>query len=595
MSDGGVILLVVFIALLVVAVMVFVRGLVNVPLHRSAIVTRRFGRIGSGPVAVGSAVRVIDSGRLTWVPWWFYDVVVVENIVIPPDCVGVVHARLGRPLTMNQSIARPVRCAGFRDVVAFQRGGGQQGPQAEVLPAGTYALHPELFSVRVVPRVVVPARSIGLVKANVGTIMPPGRTLADHVECDHFQNAVAFLVGGGQQGIQQAVLPGGSSYAINPMMFEVYTVDTVPENLDLRPDDLRLESVDGEDVGVVIVTESRARDEAWTDTSADLAPVVPGHDHFQLPWMFLANGGRVGPQTETLPGGATYAINPLFARVVHIPTRELILSWQVKDGAADRYDSALRPIEFKIEGVPIRVELTQTLAIPARTAPLLVKRFGEDADEDGDTGHRKAAAVKRLVERVLGPVVHGYFTQLSVKRTVEQFIEGLDSVQTRLTDQVTRALDEQGVVARLTTISSFTFQSEEIDQQFRKVVAARQRRRELTEQLASQDVINQIERRKLEIVTEGIEAEERAFIKLFGRDHRADERKAAIMVKAPVPQVIVSGADSSSVAPLLLPQLIRDHRTPPPRQGGWTIDIPTEPERIERGHPEVIPDADPDG
>jgi hypothetical protein len=591
------------VALLFAVAVVGKRGLVNVPLRHSAIVTRKFGSFRQ-PVSFAAAVdahtRLLEGGRLRWVAWWLYDVVLIKNVIIPPDSVGIVHALLGEPLDTNQTVARPVLCQRFRDVGAFLAGGGQQGPQVEVLPGGSHAIHPEVFEVRVVKRVTVPMRSVGLVKANVGAIMSPGHTLATYVECDHFQDGVAFLAGGGEQGIQQAVLPGGSNFAINPVMFDVITVDTVEETtLDLSADDLRLESVDAEDVGVVIVTESRVRGDDDSDDSDAPAPVVPGHDHFQRPWVFLANGGRVGPQSEVLPGGSTYAINPLFARVVHIPTRELILSWRAKDADADRYDSALQPVELTIEGFKLWVELTQTLAIPKRSAPILVKRFGEDADEDGDTGHRKPAAVKRLVARVLGPVVQGYFNEVAARYQIEDFIRSQETVRNELFDQVFKALEELWVEARLTTIVSVKFESDEINAEFRKLADLRHEVRLLEQQLSVEKVRNKVIEEQLKAERAKLAASEEVLIDLFGREHRRRERELDRIIRAPVPQMIVAGGDTP-IGPLMMPQLIRrDQLLAPPEQKRWTIEMREPDGAATREIQGTIGDADdspePDG
>jgi hypothetical protein len=508
------------------------------------------------------------------VAWWLYDVTVLPEITIPPDSIGVVHARMGQPLEGSQTVARPVPAQHFRDFGEFLRQGGQQGPQVEVLPGGSYAIHPEVFEVRIVKRATVPIGSIGLVKANVGKIMEPGNLLAWHVDCDHFQNGVAFLEREGEQGIQQEVLPGGSNYAINPVMFDVITVDNVERTtLALSADDLLLEDVEADGVGVVIVTESRQR--GGSEGTAEPARVVPGHDHFQRPWVFLANGGRVGPQAEVLPGGSKYAINPLFARVVHVPTRELILSWEAKDSAADRYDSVLQPIEITIEGFKLWVELTQTLAIPATSAPYLVKRFGEDADDDGDIGRHKPAAVKRLVERVIGPRVQSYFNEVATRGRIEDFIGGdRDAIGSQLFDLVYKQLEELKVKAEMTAIRQVKFESDEINAQLRKVADLRQEIRQLEQELTNERVRTDIELERLKVTKAKIAAEEEVLIGLFGERHRGEERLLDREVKAPVPQVVVAG-DPTGIPELMLPPLRQTSSRRVPRSGrrGWTIDM----------------------
>lgn len=104
-----------------------------------------------------------------------------------------------------------------------------------------------------VPTVVVPKGTIGLVIAKAGAVRPPGSTLADFVECDSFQNGQRFLAGGGQRGRQQQVLTSGS-YAIDPDLFEVITVNT-PEAAsreDLSVADLHEVTIGRAEIGVVV-------------------------------------------------------------------------------------------------------------------------------------------------------------------------------------------------------------------------------------------------------------------------------------------------------------------------------------------------------
>src|SRR5215470_16797099 len=563
------------IGLLVVVAAQIKAAVVYVPLtrHQFAIVTRKFGSFrapGSYATAIRRQTELLAGGRIFFRPRWMYWVEFAELVWVPPESVGIVHALRGAPLEQNR-IARPVSCDLFEDFVAFLGSGGQQGPQVAVLPSGGhYMIHPLFFRVEIVKRVTVPLQTVGLVVAKVGAIMEHGHTLAKHVECDYFQDGVRFLEGGGEQGAQQAILPGGGNYAINTAMLDVITVNNVANASlgphDLTPADLRLVSVESEDAGVVIVTEGRAPDDG-----TDPAPLVPGHDHFQKPWVFLANGGRSGPQAEVLPGGKFYAINPLFARVIHMPTRELILQWVTKNAKEDRYDSELQPIGITIEGLDLTVELTQTLAIPAVTAPKLVKRFGEDNEEDHVTGDHKPAAVKRFVERVLGQVVKGYFHEVSVKYRIEDFIKEQNEVRERLADRVDHALKAQGVKAGFTTISDINYESDEINKEFRKVAKLRVEILQLEQEFRSQGVKSDIHDAELERKKKDLGLAEQVLVDLFGREHRKMERVTEIRTKFPVPQVVVSGTDTPYL-PLPMPPL-RTIAPPDPRPFGLTIEM----------------------
>jgi len=396
-----------------------------------------------------------------------------------------------------------------------------------------------LYNVREYDYISIPVGTMGLVKARMGNSVPASRDLAAYVECDSFQNVTAFLQGG-EKGMQLQILRGGEEYAIDPELFEVYTVDNLPSGFPVCAKDLELLSVDSEDVGVVIVTDAPAPDDPNVPS-----PSVPGHDNFQLPWVFLAGGGRSGLQTDILPGGSKYAINPLFARVVHIPVRELTLTWGEKSGNEDRYDSELGPLRVTIQGFELEVDLSQTLSIPPQAAPYLVKRFGEEAE--GDIGGRKSAAVKRFVGRVLGEKVKGYFTERTSGGEIDKFIHQLADVRGKLKIQITQALAELKVDARETTIGAIRFASDELNQEYRKYVQRQQQFRQLEQELVNQHVINDIQRRQLEVRREELVAHEQALSDLYGLDRRALERLQAILGSANQPTVIVNGATASAV------------------------------------------------
>ncbi len=524
------------------------RSVVNVPLGRFAIVTRRyssFRHADSLARAVDRQSKLLRGGRIYFRPRWLFQVDVRDMISIPMDSIGIVHAKMGGSLDHGQPIARHVPCDHFQDFKTFLDKDGQQGPQIEVLHSGgQYAIHPTVFDVKIVKRTYVPLRTIGVVVAKVGEIMPYGHTLARHVECDYFQDGVKFLDDGGQQGPQQALLPGGSYYAINTDMFNVLTenhldLEMVPlSHHYLEPEDLRLVSVESEETGVVIVTEGK-----HPVNAAEPAPKIEGHESFQFPWIFLDNGGQFGPQSEVLPGGSTYAINPFFARVVRIPSRELILSWGRKDVSADRYDSELDLIEVTLDGFHVSVELTQTFVIPPETAPHLVKRFGEDDEEHGTAGVRKSAAVQRLVTRLLGVVVKGYFNEVSNSHLIEEFISDQNQVRAELKTLVEQALREQNVSPRLTTIGAIKFQSDEMNEEFRHIAKLRQQSRQLGQQLINAAVETDLKRESIKQEKLKRSAELEEDVRILGRDQVAAERMARIDASRQVPQVLVASND----------------------------------------------------
>jgi uncharacterized membrane protein YqiK len=115
---------------------------------------------------------------------------------------------------------------------------GEAGFQADVLRGGLhFGLWRWQYRVHKVPLVTIPQGKIGYVYARDGEPLPPNQTLGRVVECNHFQDARAFLGEAndsngtnvrGQRGRQRAILREGV-YAINPAAFVVITEDTVQD------------------------------------------------------------------------------------------------------------------------------------------------------------------------------------------------------------------------------------------------------------------------------------------------------------------------------------------------------------------------------
>ncbi|MEO3809506.1 SPFH domain-containing protein [Sphaerisporangium sp. B11E5] len=539
------------------------RWMIHVPGDSIGVVHRRLGRLHPGDIygvslygSPGPQATVLGPNAVVWLPPFVYSVEFVPLVVIPIDSIGVVSAKVGALLPAGRVLGRHVECDYFQKGHNFLAGGGEQGPQLAVLQGGgRYAINPYMFDVLVKPVTYIRPGNIGVVVARVGENLPHGRPFGRHVECDYFQDGPGFLARGGQQGPQLAVLQGGNRYNINPYIFDVITEDNVESSrTGLTKEDLKLISLLDGNTGVVVVREG-----APVPDGTELAPRIPGHNRFQLPWVFLERGGRQGTQTETLPGGADYAINPWFARVVRIPTRELILEWADKDGPDDRYDSALQPIPVTIEGHTLRVHLTQTLRIPAESAPLLVRRFGEqetaDADQFGFVA--RPAPVKRFVERVLGSVVIGYFSSISAEYRITDFVDSPQRVQADLQTSIERKLEEWSVVATNTTIGRIEFEDSKFNDMRQTRVVAREQHPLLEQEERNARIRRRIElddlevdraRREVEVGTEV-----RVLIQMLGREQVAKERFIALLTKMGVPSVIASGGDADSITQWITP------------------------------------------
>ena len=149
--------------------------------------------------------------------------------VIAEDESGLVIKRFGPPLASGRIIALD----------------GEAGYQARLLPPGWhFGLWRWRYKIEKVPVVVVQPGEIALVVAADGRPIPPERVLAKDVACDNFQDAEAFLRGGGERGRQLAFVTAGT-YRINPALFEVVTTDDGAEVRDDRGGSARLPDAAG--------------------------------------------------------------------------------------------------------------------------------------------------------------------------------------------------------------------------------------------------------------------------------------------------------------------------------------------------------------
>ncbi|MEU9336671.1 SPFH domain-containing protein [Streptomyces sp. NPDC048290] len=457
--------LIVLVLLLAAAGWVGWKGRALVPADHVGIVTRRFGPSHPDPrfreINPGSAKGVhaatLLPGEMHWRTPLLYSVEYVPRVHVPADMVGLVRATEGRDVAGGRTVGRHVECDNFRDGVAFLLGGGEVGIQVTTLAGGhSYYLNTRLFEVSLHPRTHVPTGTIGLVQAQAGAIRQPDQRFGRHVECNSFQDGEAFLAGGGEQGKQLAILGGGTTYAINPALFEVITVHNVNRSHEgLTAAHLRDISISEGYTGVVVTLDG-AEPQQDAESGA-VAPRVTGHSSFRRPWNFLAGGGQRGIQEETLGQGTTFSLNPWFVRVTLIPTRVLILTWQNKQGSAtDNYDADLGQIVVNVQGFDLAVTLSQNLQIPPRIAPKLVSQFGNDGNSDLGGLVNDRAPMRRFVRDLLGLTVAGYFAEIAMTTSVLDFLASYQDIRKELTDRVTHALEKWEMGMLGTTLGRFT-------------------------------------------------------------------------------------------------------------------------------------------
>jgi uncharacterized membrane protein YqiK len=462
-------------------------GVIMVPDDSVGVMTKKFvlfgsnrrlpaGRIVALNGEAGYQADTLPPGLHLGLWPWQYQVDLVKFCTVPPGKVGCVEACDGKPLPSGRIVAQLVPCDSFQDARAFLQNEGQRGPQMGVIPPGTYRINTLLFTVTLNDAIVVPPGQIGVIEARDGKPLSGGRVIARHVECDSFQDASAFIAGGGERGPQMAVIAPGT-YRINPFLFSVQLADAldIPDNK----------------VGIVTTREG------FSLAAGEIAgPVIAGHNMFQSPQVFVDGKGSKGLQEQVLLAGR-YFINPCFAtielvdmtevpiahvgvviayvgkegkdvtgdtfkhgnlvsrgekgvwvealdpgkypinpythKVTNVPTANVVLNWATGKTEAHRLDANLSTITVRsADGFKFNLDVSQIIHIPRNDAPKVIARFGD---------------MSALVTQVLEPTIGNYFRNAAQGSDIIDFLKNRSVRQGEARDAISAALTEYNVGA----------------------------------------------------------------------------------------------------------------------------------------------------
>jgi uncharacterized membrane protein YqiK len=408
--------------------------------------------------------------------WWVVPVVVLllmykfvlrvffGMIIVPDDRIGLV--------VKKYVLARDKRLPDGR-IIAIN---GEAGMQAKALAPGLYwRMWPWQYSITMEAFTVVPQNKLGLVKARDGAPMDTGRVLGKPVDCDKFQDTIAFLDKSGQKGPQAAFLTPGS-YRINTFMFEV---EMVP-----------ITQIQENKVGIVTTLDGEPLEKG------EIAGMsVAGHKNYQDPMAFINAGGRKGLQEDVILAG-TYYLNPWFVIVEQVsmvyipigyvgvvnsfvgpegkdttgdtfkhgnivkhgdkgvweqpldpgkhpvniythaveivPTTNIVLNWADSRTEAHELDKNLCTITVRSsDGFTFNLDVSQIIHIPRNEAPKVIARFGN---------------MKNLVSQVLEPTIANYFRNSAQKSDVIEFLANRVQRQEDAKSHISKVLDDYNVV-----------------------------------------------------------------------------------------------------------------------------------------------------
>ena len=143
-------------------------------------------------------------------------------VIVPEDSAGIVnkkYALVGQHRTLPPGA-----------IIALN---GEAGLQADALAPGLhFGLWPWQYVVTLQKFITISQDTIGIVEARDGHPLTDGHVLARRVNCNSFQDARAFLEGGGERGPQMTIIPPGT-YRINTALFTVQPVKVldIPDNM----------------------------------------------------------------------------------------------------------------------------------------------------------------------------------------------------------------------------------------------------------------------------------------------------------------------------------------------------------------------------
>lgn len=388
------------------------------------------------------------------------------TVIISEDSIGIVNKKwvlFGNHRTLPDGA-----------IVAME---GEAGIQANTLAPGIhfglwvwqYDVHSQDFT-------KIDQGMIGLVEARDGRPLSGGRVLARTVECNSFQDARAFLTGGGERGPQICIIPPGT-YRINTELFTVVltAVLEIKDNM----------------VGIVTT-----KDGAPLATGEIAGKEVSSHNMYQDAEAFITNGGHKGLQEQVILAGryfinprfatvemtpmqqvpiasvgvviayvgdegidvsgdnfkhgnlvkrgqkgvcidpldpGKYPINPYTHKVEVVPTANIVLNWADGKSEAHKLDANLSTITVRSsDGFTFNLDVSQIIHVPRNDAPKVIARFGTMAN---------------LVTQVLEPTIGNYFRNAAQTSDVIEFLKKRSERQAEAKVAISEALDEYNVNA----------------------------------------------------------------------------------------------------------------------------------------------------
>jgi uncharacterized membrane protein YqiK len=243
---------------------------------------------------------------------------------------------------------------------------------------------------------------VGIITTLDGQSIEPGEiagpVIAGH---ENFQNAQAFLTGGGRRGLQDQVLLSGS-WNLNPWFVQLEQVPMVQIPIG--------------SVGVVISFVGKAHED------------VSGLD---FKHGDLVNVGHKGVWVTPLYPGK-HPINTRIMKVELVPTTNIVLNWASRT-ESHNYDAKLSSITVRSkDGFAFNLDVAQIIHVGALDAPKVISRVG---------------SMQNLVDHVLQPIVGNYFRNSAQDFTALDFLGARSQRQVDAAEHIRAAIGTYDVQA----------------------------------------------------------------------------------------------------------------------------------------------------
>lgn len=375
---------------------------------------------------------------------WQYRIFKVGVTIVPQGEIALVLAADGSSIPAGRILGKVVTCDNFQNARDFLLNGGEKGRQLGILTAGTYRINSALFTVitslnaiengmtpiQLMLQRVDPDR-VGIVTTLDGFPIEAGEiagpVIASH---DNFQNAQAFLNGGGRRGLQEQILLSGS-WNLNPWFAQVEQVPMVQIPIGY--------------VGVVISFVGKAHE--------DVSGLEFKHGD-------LVHTGHKGVWVTPLYPGK-HPINTRVMKVELVPTTNIVLNWASRT-ESHHYDEKLSSITVRSkDGFAFNLDVSQIIHVGALDAPKVISRVG---------------CMQNLVDHGLQPIVGNYFRNSAQDYTVLDFLGARSQRQAEAAEHIREAIGMYDVQAIDTLIGDINPPGELMQTQTDRKIAEEQRK-----------------------------------------------------------------------------------------------------------------------